>query len=154
LICFRFSGAVVSVGFFPPNYTTKKWQRMIDTCYDKNSNYQTNWNNRSRKPKTNHTQPASNRTIQTKGYKRYEKEWTEDLNGFRVLFLTNTPQRKESICGFLKTNPSLNFIWITDKEQMFRNGVSARIWVTGGPGSPLVSILGSTLAQKLPLPLL
>ena len=92
--------------------------------------------------------------FQTKGYKRYEKEWTADLNGFRVLFLTNTPQRNESICGFLKTNPSLNFVWITDKEQMFRHGVSANIWVLGGPSSPLRSILGSTLAQELPLPLL
>jgi len=92
--------------------------------------------------------------FQTKGYKRYEKMWMEDLNGFRVLFLTNTPQRKEAICRFLRTNPSLNFIWITDKEQMFRHGVSARIWTRGGTSSPLVSILGSTLAQELPLPLL
>ncbi|MCH8981265.1 replication-relaxation family protein [candidate division KSB1 bacterium] len=92
--------------------------------------------------------------FQTKGYKRYEKMWMEDLDGFRVLFLTNTPQRKESICGFLRTNPSLNFIWITDKEQMFRHGISASIWVKGGPSSPLVSILGPTLAQELPLPLL
>ncbi|MCH8020989.1 replication-relaxation family protein [candidate division KSB1 bacterium] len=92
--------------------------------------------------------------FQTKGYKRYEKMWMEDLDGFRVLFLTNTPQRKESICGFLKTNPSLNFVWITDKEQMFRHGISASIWVKGGPSSPPSSILGSTLAQELPLPLL
>ncbi len=92
--------------------------------------------------------------FQTKGYKRYEKEWTADLNGFRVLFLTNTPQRKESISSFLRTNPSLNFIWITDKEQMLRHGISARIWARGGTSSPLVSILGSTLGQKLPLPLL
>ena len=76
----------------------------------------------------------------------------EDLAGFRVLFLTNTPQRKESICGFLKTNPSLNFIWITDKELMFRHGISASIWAKGGPSQPLDSILGPTLAQELPLP--
>ena len=92
--------------------------------------------------------------FQSKGYKRYRKMWREDLDGFRVLFLTNTPQRKESISGFLKTNPSLNFIWITDREQMFRYGVSASIWVKGGPISPLESIIGSTLAQKSPLPLL
>ena len=92
--------------------------------------------------------------FQTNGYKRYEKMWRQHLDGFRVLFLTNTQQRKESICGFLRTNPSLNFIWITDKEQMFRHGISASIWVKGGPSSPLVSILGSTLAQELPLPLL
>jgi len=92
--------------------------------------------------------------FQTKGYKRYEKKWMENLDGFRVLFLTNTPQRKESICGFLRTNSSLNFVWITDKEQMFRHGVSASIWIKGGPSSPPRSILGSTLAQELPLPLL
>jgi len=92
--------------------------------------------------------------FQTKGYKRYEKMWMEDLDGFRVLFLTNTPQRKEAICGFLRTNSSLNFVWITDKEQMFRHGVSANIWVKGGPSSPLESILGPTIAQELPLPLL
>jgi len=92
--------------------------------------------------------------FQTKGYKRYEKKWMEDLDGFRVLFLTNTPQRKESICGFLRTNSSLNFVWITDKEQMFRHGVSANIWVKGGPSSPPSSILGSTFAQELHLPLL
>ena len=92
--------------------------------------------------------------FQTKDYKRYKKMWMEDLDGFRVLFLTNTPQRKESICGFLRTNSSLNFVWITDKEQMFRHGISASIWVKGGPSSPPSSILGSTLAQELPLPLL
>jgi len=36
-----------------------------DTCYDKNSNYHTNWNNGSRIPETNHTQPAATRTMKT-----------------------------------------------------------------------------------------
>ena len=92
--------------------------------------------------------------FQTKGYKRYEKKWMEDLDGFRVLFLTNTPRRRDSISTLLRTNPSLNFVWITDKEQMFRHGISASIWVKGGASSPPSSILGSTFAQELHLPLL
>jgi len=92
------------------------------------------------------------RYFRTAAYKRYEEKWMVYLNGFRVLFLTNTAQRKDSICSFIGTNPALGFVWITDTEQMFLKGVTARIWARGGKRLPLHSILGPTLACDLPLP--
>jgi len=82
----------------------------------------------------------------------YEKFMVGSLTGFRVLFLTNTPQRKESIARFLRTNPSLDFIWITHAEQMFRYGLPSQIWSRGGKNSSMESILGPTFAQELRLP--
>ena len=87
-----------------------------------------------------------------RGYKRYDKVGTPHLHGFRVLFLTNTPPRRESICRFIQTNSALDFIWITDAEQLFRHGIAASIWARGGKSAPLDAILGPALACELPLP--
>ena len=87
-----------------------------------------------------------------KGYKRYDKVGIPQLHGFRVLFLTSTPPRRESISGFMRTNPALDFIWITAAEQLFRHGIAASIWARGGKSAPLDSILGPTLSCELPLP--
>ena len=89
----------------------------------------------------------------SQGYTRYEITPEEKLNGFRALFLTSSPQRKEQIGRFLATNPSFDFIWLADADQMFRQGLSARIWSKGGTMSrPFQSILGPSLACALPLP--
>jgi hypothetical protein len=47
---------------------------------------------------------------------------------------------------------SSGFIWLTDQESMFNNGISDKIWIMGGDtekGS--YSILGPTLTFKNPL---
>ena len=67
------NGKRVVIFISPVLHSESYYPKMItndDTCNDKNSNYQTNWNNRSRKPKTNHTQPASTQTMKTGKYIR------------------------------------------------------------------------------------
>lgn len=87
------------------------------------------------------------------GYKRYQRKWDCALNGFRVLFVTNTPQQKETISRFLRESRSNDFVWVTDQKQIFQHGLGANIWARGGhtETSPH-SIIGPTLAQELPHP--
>jgi len=82
-------------------------------------------------------------------YKRYEKIFNAELNGFRLLFLTNTLSRSKSICDLAQEMPPSDFIWITDQIQMFSQGVSAEIWTRGGRHQkPPESILGPKLTFK------
>ena len=88
----------------------------------------------------------------SKQYKRYEKKWNCEFNGFRCLILTNTQSRKEVIANHLKELKTVDFIWITDQDQMFKQGVSSKMWITGGYLlKPLKSIIGSSLAFEKPL---
>jgi len=85
-------------------------------------------------------------------YKRYQKKWECELNGFRVLFVTNTVQQKEVISRFLRESKSYDFSWITSQKQLFQYGLSGNIWARGGNTiSPPESILGPSLARDLPL---
>ncbi len=86
------------------------------------------------------------------GYKRYQKKWKCELNGFRVLFVTNNNQQKERISRFLRESKSNDFVWVTSQKQLFQHGLSCNIWSRDGNNIPQQSILGPTLAQDLPLP--
>jgi len=87
------------------------------------------------------------------GYKRYQNKWKCKLNGFRVLFVTNTDRHKEVISRFLKESKAYDFVWVTSQKQLFQFGLSYNIWARGGNTiAPQQSILGPTLAQVLPLP--
>lgn len=80
-------------------------------------------------------------------YKRYEEIFNTKLNGFRLLFITNTTARMKSICDLAQETPPSNFIWITDQEKMFSRGIAADIWTKGGKyNHPSESILGEKLA--------
>ena len=80
-------------------------------------------------------------------YKRYEKIFNAELNGFRLLFLANMPARMKSICNLAQEMPPSNFIWVTDQKRMFSHGISAEIWARGGwYEKPAESILGRKLA--------
>ena len=82
-------------------------------------------------------------------YKRYEKIFNADLNGFRLLFLTNTAARMKAICDLAQEMPPSNFIWVTDQKRMFSHGVSAEIWTRGAQyNKPPESILSLKLAFK------
>lgn len=86
-------------------------------------------------------------------YRRYEKKWNCQLNGFRCLILTNTHARKTSITNYLNGIKDINFIWIADQDKMFKHGLGANIWITGGNNNkPLTSILGGSLALERTLP--
>jgi hypothetical protein len=87
--------------------------------------------------------------FRTNHYKRYEKIFDTELNGFRLLFLTNTFPRMKKICGLVHEMPPSDFIWVLEQNQMFSHGVSAEIWTRGGRHQkPPESILGPKLAFK------
>jgi len=86
-------------------------------------------------------------------YKRYERIFSAKLNGFRLLFLTNTFARMASICRLVQEIPPSDFIWVTEQERMVSRGLSAKIWARGGKiNNPLQSILGAKLALESPFP--
>jgi DNA-binding PadR family transcriptional regulator len=85
-------------------------------------------------------------------YKRYERVFDAKLNGFRLLFLANTPVRLVALCGLAKAMPPSDFVWLTDQERMFSQGLSAKIWARGGRhDAPLQSILGPKLSCTAPV---
>lgn len=85
-------------------------------------------------------------------YKRYEKIFNATINGFRLLFLSNTVSRMKKIGDLTQQMPPSDFIWITDQNKMFSRGISAEIWARGGRHhKPPESILGPKLAFDAPV---
>ena len=83
-------------------------------------------------------------------YKRYEKIFKVNLNGFRLLFLSSTPAKLKALCKLAREMPPTDFVWLADQDQMFSNGLSAEIWVRGGKDNEkLQSIIGPKLASKI-----
>ena len=88
--------------------------------------------------------------FRTGQYKRYEKIFKAKLNGFRLLFLSNTPARLNALCRLVREMPPTDFVWLADQDQMFSNGLSAEIWVRGGKDNEqLQSILGHKFTSKI-----
>lgn len=85
-------------------------------------------------------------------YKRFEKIFGFKFNGFRLLFLTNSPARSTSLSRLVQEMPPSDFIWLTNQEKMFSEGLSAEIWVRGGKmdRSPQ-SIIKPNLAIQAPV---
>lgn len=85
-------------------------------------------------------------------YKRYETLCDYTLNGFRVLFLASTPSRRTSLSKLVCATPPSNFIWLTDQDRMFNEGLAAHIWARGGrQEESRGSIVGPTMAHIAPL---
>jgi hypothetical protein len=85
-------------------------------------------------------------------YKRFEKIFGLKFNGFRLLFLPNNPARSTSLSRLAQEMPTSDFIWLTNQEKMFSDGLSAEIWARGGKmDRPPQSIIGSDLAVSAPV---
>ena len=85
-------------------------------------------------------------------YKRFEKIFGLKFNGFRLLFLTNSPARSASLSRLVQEMPPSDFIWLTNQEKMFSDGLSAEIWARGGKTDrPPQSIIGLNLVTKTPV---
>jgi len=86
-------------------------------------------------------------------YKRYEAIFkTSHLRGFRLLFLTKTAGRLAALCKLTQEMEPSRFIWLTEQERLFNDGVSANIWARGGNlYATQQSILGR-LSCRAPLP--
>jgi len=93
-------------------------------------------------------------TLFSKGrYKRYETIFKSPLKGFRLLFLTYTSQRMDSICRLVQDMPPSDFIWVTDRSRCLSQGAWSDIWVVGGRADyPKRSILGSRKPEPSVVP--
>ena len=81
--------------------------------------------------------------FQHEAYKKYNELFNYEFKGFRTLFLANTEPRLKSLCNVIKSTPPSDFIWLTSKNNMFKNGLAAAIWARGGQyNKPRESILG------------
>ncbi len=79
-------------------------------------------------------------------YKRYEPILGARLRGFRVLVLAHTSSRLAALCRLVRETPPSDFVWLTDQERMFSQGIWAPIWARGGHiDSPPQSILGTEM---------
>lgn len=91
-------------------------------------------------------------TFRSGYYKRFEDIFNFKFNGFRLLFLTNSSARSASLCRLIQEMPPSDFIWLTNQEKMFSEGLSAEIWVRGGKMDQAPqSILGSDRATQTPV---
>jgi len=85
-------------------------------------------------------------------YKHYEDVFDSRLNGFRLLFLTDTFARLKAISRLVQDMPPSDFIWVADRRDMFAHGLSANIWARGGKvDNPPQSILGQNFVCETPL---
>lgn len=78
------------------------------------------------------------------GYKRYEDPvwFNRTLRGFRVLLVTSTTSRLESLCTLTREMAPSDFVWLTCGSSLVEPGFDASVWHRGGGASPLHSILG------------
>lgn len=85
-------------------------------------------------------------------YKRYENIFKVPyLNGFRLLFITKTAGRLAALCKLTQEMQPSNFVWLTDQQRMFDDGISWKIWARGGNLQVMQrSIIGS-LCCRAPL---
>ena len=84
------------------------------------------------------------RCFRSARYRIYDAVWDCSFRGFRVLFVTETRARAESLCRFLGDVHPREFIWVTDQGQLIERGVSGQIWARGGcHDRRAASILGS-----------
>ena len=85
-------------------------------------------------------------------YKSFEDIFKAKFNGFRLLFLVNSAARLASLSRLVEEMPPSDFIWLTNQEKMFSDGISAEIWVRGGKiDRPPQSIIGPNLATQSPV---
>ncbi|MFH1615224.1 MAG: replication-relaxation family protein [Planctomycetota bacterium] len=71
--------------------------------------------------------------FQSLKYKRYEDIFDIPyLQGFHLLFLTRTTGRLAALCKLIQEMQPSNFIWATELDRIFPDGVSGKIWARGG----------------------
>ena len=84
-------------------------------------------------------------------YKRYENIFAAKLKGFRLLFLANTHARFLGLCKMVRQMSPSDFIWLTEQEKIFSDGVSAKIWARGGRFDKEPESILRQLAFKAPI---
>jgi hypothetical protein len=86
-------------------------------------------------------------------YRAYERPWSATFNGFRLLILTNTPERLHSLCALVREMQPSGFVWLTCELSLTADGLAAPIWARAGrTDKPLESIVGPGMSRCTPLP--
>jgi hypothetical protein len=86
-------------------------------------------------------------------YRAYERPWSATFNGFRLLILTNTPERLHSLCALVREMQPSGFVWLTCELSLTADGLAAPIWARAGrTDKPLESIVGPAMGRCTPLP--
>ena len=67
-------------------------------------------------------------------YKRYEEFWKCKLQGFHLLFLTNSIGRLASLCRLAQEMGPEDtcFVYFTEQSRLFEQGVTGTIWARAG----------------------
>lgn len=80
-----------------------------------------------------------------KGYKRYEDTaWFDrKFHGFRVLLVTSSAPRLESLCTLTRETAPSDFVWLACGTSLIDSGFAAPVWHRGGGAKPLHSIMGT-----------
>ena len=86
-------------------------------------------------------------------YKRYEDIFKVPyLHGFRLLFLTKTAGRLAALCKLTQEMQPSEFVWLTEQERMFDDGISGKIWARGGNLQVMQRSMIGSLCCRAPLP--
>ena len=91
--------------------------------------------------------------FQSLKYKRYEDIFKVPyLHGFRLLFLTKTAGRLAALCKLTQEMQPSEFVWLTEQERMFDDGISGKIWARGGNLQVMQRSMIGSLCCRAPLP--
>ena len=85
-------------------------------------------------------------------YKKYESLWNCQLNGFRLLFVTDSVPRLSTLCSLVQAMPPSDYIWLTVTDRMFEDGIAAEIWARGGRLDASPQSIFGRLRCRAPLP--
>jgi DNA-binding PadR family transcriptional regulator len=89
--------------------------------------------------------------FQSLRYKKYEKLWRCQLNGFRLLFLTNSLGRLTALSRLIQEMPPADFVWLTQLSRVCDEGLHSEIWVRDGKLDTMPhSIFGSIQFPSAP----
>jgi hypothetical protein len=79
-------------------------------------------------------------------YKNFERSFSNDFKGFRVLFVSPSEKRFEQINRLIRGIPQTDFVWNSIFEIIRRQGIFDQIWLKGGNvEGELFSVLGPSM---------
>jgi hypothetical protein len=85
-------------------------------------------------------------------YKVFEKIFGLVFKRFRVLFVTVSPEREVALCRLIQEMVPSEFIWVTEQQRMFSQGLADAIWILGGKTNvPHESILNEEMRRPTPV---
>lgn len=79
-----------------------------------------------------------------RGYKRYEDRnlFNAHFNGFRLLLVAVSPQRREALCRLVRAIQPSDFVWVADYAALEHAGLRHSVWSIGGRNGMTHSIFG------------